>query len=124
MNDAPAKTYRLLGRDGLFFDSAVKGELGGQRRTKVYGRLRRPQHVDQLITGQSLRSREHERSEHRAALATAQIGRHDAASYDCGELAAEADRRSLHCVCPRYGEIVSSRFHKVKRSPATPRRCE
>ena len=33
------KTYRLIGTDGRSFDSAIKGALGGHRRSKIYGRL-------------------------------------------------------------------------------------
>lgn len=33
------KTYRLLGADGTFYESARKGFLGGNRRAKIYGRL-------------------------------------------------------------------------------------
>ena len=33
------KTYRLLGADGAFYESATKGLLGGSRRAKIYGRL-------------------------------------------------------------------------------------
>ena len=57
MNDAPAKTYRLLGRDGVFFDSAVKGALGGHRRTKVYGRLDCPTALRHVANGTYAKSR-------------------------------------------------------------------
>ncbi|NJC88147.1 MAG: metal-binding protein [Desulfuromonas sp.] len=33
------KTYRLLGPDGIMFESLVPGTLGGYRRKKIYGRL-------------------------------------------------------------------------------------
>lgn len=33
------RSYRLLGSDRKFYDSAAKGALGGNRRGKVYGRL-------------------------------------------------------------------------------------
>jgi methylphosphotriester-DNA--protein-cysteine methyltransferase len=33
------KTYRLLGADGKPYQSASKGQWGGHRRTKIYGRL-------------------------------------------------------------------------------------
>jgi methylphosphotriester-DNA--protein-cysteine methyltransferase len=32
-------TYRLLGADGVVRDSATPGQLGGNRRLKIYGRL-------------------------------------------------------------------------------------
>jgi methylphosphotriester-DNA--protein-cysteine methyltransferase len=34
-----SKTYTLLGADAKPYQSAVKGQWGGHRRTKVYGRL-------------------------------------------------------------------------------------
>jgi Metal binding domain of Ada len=34
----PVKTYRLLGPDG-FYDSVVPGELGGNEKSRIYGRL-------------------------------------------------------------------------------------
>ncbi|MDB5570769.1 MAG: hypothetical protein JWN93_1952 [Hyphomicrobiales bacterium] len=37
--DELAKVYRLLGPGGLPFASAARGAFGGNRRTKVYGRL-------------------------------------------------------------------------------------
>ena len=33
------KTYKLLGADGKFYQSATKGTLGGHRKDKIYGRL-------------------------------------------------------------------------------------
>jgi methylphosphotriester-DNA--protein-cysteine methyltransferase len=33
------KTYTLLGADGRPYRSAEKGQWGGHRRTKIYGRL-------------------------------------------------------------------------------------
>jgi methylphosphotriester-DNA--protein-cysteine methyltransferase len=33
------KTYRLLGADGRFYQSATKGLFGGTRVRKLYGRL-------------------------------------------------------------------------------------
>jgi methylphosphotriester-DNA--protein-cysteine methyltransferase len=36
------KTYRLLGADGNFYESARKGLFGGNRRAKIYGRLNCP----------------------------------------------------------------------------------
>jgi len=32
-------SYTLIGRDGRPYASARKGELGGHRKTKIYGRL-------------------------------------------------------------------------------------
>ena len=33
------ETYRLLGPDGVFYESTTPGLLGGHSRQKVYGRL-------------------------------------------------------------------------------------
>jgi len=33
------KTYKLLGADGKFYESATKGTLGGHRKDKIYGTL-------------------------------------------------------------------------------------
>ena len=33
------KAFTLVGADGKTYDSPVKGEFGGNRRTKVYGRM-------------------------------------------------------------------------------------
>lgn len=33
------KTYTLLGADGKFYQSALKGTLGGHQRHKIYGTL-------------------------------------------------------------------------------------
>jgi methylphosphotriester-DNA--protein-cysteine methyltransferase len=45
------KTYTLLGRDGEPYQSAEKGELGGHRRTRVYGRLDCPVALSLLRRG-------------------------------------------------------------------------
>jgi len=39
MNNPNDKIYKLLGADGKFYESAVKGTLGGHRKDKIYGRL-------------------------------------------------------------------------------------
>jgi methylphosphotriester-DNA--protein-cysteine methyltransferase len=31
--------YRLIGADGVEYESATKGALGGHRKNKIYGRL-------------------------------------------------------------------------------------
>ena len=33
------RTYRLIGPDGLPYDSPVKGTLGGHAKSRIYGRL-------------------------------------------------------------------------------------
>ena len=39
MNDKNPKTYKLLGADGKFYQSAEKGIFGGHRKDKIYGTL-------------------------------------------------------------------------------------
>jgi hypothetical protein len=34
-----ARTYTLIGRDGKPFQSETKGQLGGYRKDRIYGRL-------------------------------------------------------------------------------------
>ena len=34
-----ARTYQLLGPDGVPYESTTKGTLGGHRRSRIYGRL-------------------------------------------------------------------------------------
>jgi hypothetical protein len=34
-----SKTYRLLGSDGKTYESSAPGELGGNRKARIYGRL-------------------------------------------------------------------------------------
>jgi len=34
-----ARMYRLLGADGVAYQSPIKGTLGGHRRSRIYGRL-------------------------------------------------------------------------------------
>ena len=34
-----ARTYRLVGPDGVPYESPTKGTLGGHRRSRIYGRL-------------------------------------------------------------------------------------
>ena len=38
-NDEPRKQYQLVGPDGRSYVSAAKGALGGNRSSKIYGRL-------------------------------------------------------------------------------------
>lgn len=45
------KTYKLLGADGVPYESPVKGELGGHARTRVYGRLDCPVALSLLRRG-------------------------------------------------------------------------
>ena len=52
-----AKRYRLLGADGLPYESAAPGTLGGHRRTKVYGRLDCPGALRWIAKGHYVRHR-------------------------------------------------------------------
>jgi methylphosphotriester-DNA--protein-cysteine methyltransferase len=45
------KTYRLLGADGVAYESPTKGALGGHSRTRVYGRLDCPVALSLLRRG-------------------------------------------------------------------------
>ena len=45
------KSYTLVGADGVPYASAVKGELGGHARTKVYGRMDCPVALSLLRRG-------------------------------------------------------------------------
>jgi hypothetical protein len=48
-----AKTYKLLGPDGRFYDSPSKGRLGGNGRMKIYGRLDCPSALRAVSRGQT-----------------------------------------------------------------------
>ena len=43
--------YRLVGPDGLTYDSPTRGTLGGHRKTRVYGRLDCPGALRALARG-------------------------------------------------------------------------
>jgi hypothetical protein len=49
--DSQAKTYQLLGPDGRFYQSTVKGILGGHKSDRVYGRLDCPAAARALSRG-------------------------------------------------------------------------
>jgi methylphosphotriester-DNA--protein-cysteine methyltransferase len=51
------KTYTLLGADGRPYQSAAKGQWGGHRRTKVYGRLDCPSALRAIERGGYTRHR-------------------------------------------------------------------
>ncbi|MFE1960811.1 Ada metal-binding domain-containing protein [Streptomyces sp. NPDC059479] len=57
MTDAPARTYRLLGPDGIPYRSPVPGTLGGHRRGRLYGRLDCPSAARVLARGGYVRER-------------------------------------------------------------------
>jgi hypothetical protein len=46
-----AKVYTLIGADGLPYQSAVPGALGGHRRGKLYGRLNCPSALRAIARG-------------------------------------------------------------------------
>ena len=50
-------SYTLLGADGKPQASDVKGQLGGHRRTKVYGRLDCPSALRAIAAGGYIRHR-------------------------------------------------------------------
>jgi Metal binding domain of Ada len=49
----PAKTYRLLGADGRSYQSRAKGLLGGNARSKIYGRLDCPSALRAIRRGRT-----------------------------------------------------------------------
>jgi methylphosphotriester-DNA--protein-cysteine methyltransferase len=51
------KTYRLLGADGKPYQSASKGQWGGHRLTKIYGRLDCPSALRAIAGGGYARHR-------------------------------------------------------------------
>jgi Metal binding domain of Ada len=46
-----SKTYTLLGTDGKPYQSASKGQLGGHRRSRIYGRLDCPAALRAIARG-------------------------------------------------------------------------
>ena len=44
-------TYVLLGADGRFYESDVKGQWGGHRRQRIYGRLDCPSALRAIARG-------------------------------------------------------------------------
>lgn len=51
------KTYRLLGADGKPYQSASRGQWGGHRLTKIYGRLDCPSALRAIAGGGYTRHR-------------------------------------------------------------------
>jgi len=51
------KTYRLIGRDGKSYESAVPGTLGGHKRNKGYGRLDCPSALHWIAKGYYVKHR-------------------------------------------------------------------
>ncbi|MFD7861434.1 Ada metal-binding domain-containing protein [Streptomyces sp. NPDC059783] len=52
-----AKTYTLLGADGRFYRSPARGEWGGHRGSKIYGRLDCPAALRAVARGGYVRHR-------------------------------------------------------------------
>ena len=52
-------TYTLLGADGKPYQSAVQGQLGGRRRTRIYGRLDCPAALRAIARGGYARHRDY-----------------------------------------------------------------
>jgi methylphosphotriester-DNA--protein-cysteine methyltransferase len=50
-------SYSLLGADGRVYESDVKGQLGGHRRTRIYGRLDCPSALRAIAAGGYTRHR-------------------------------------------------------------------
>ena len=46
-----ARIYRLVGPDGVVYESTTKGTLGGHRRSRIYGRLDCPGALRALARG-------------------------------------------------------------------------
>ena len=57
MSSRSGKTYRLIGANGLPYESKVPGTLGGHRRNKIYGRLDCPVARRWIATGKPIRHR-------------------------------------------------------------------
>lgn len=52
-----AETYTLCGADGRFYQSAVKGQWGGHRGIRIYGRLDCPSALRAIARGGYTRHR-------------------------------------------------------------------
>jgi methylphosphotriester-DNA--protein-cysteine methyltransferase len=50
-------SFTLLGADGRPYESDVRGQLGGHRRTKIYGRLDCPSALRAIAAGRYTRHR-------------------------------------------------------------------
>jgi methylphosphotriester-DNA--protein-cysteine methyltransferase len=48
---AGARTWTLLGADGIYYQSPVEGQWGGHRGTKIYGRLDCPSALRAIARG-------------------------------------------------------------------------
>lgn len=51
------KEYKLLGADGLFYNSTTPGRLGGHKKLKIYGRLDCPSALRFIAKGQYVQHR-------------------------------------------------------------------
>lgn len=52
-----ARTWRLVGADGVPYDSDVPGALGGHRKDRIYGRLDCPGALRWIALGHYVRQR-------------------------------------------------------------------
>jgi hypothetical protein len=52
-----AKLYTLLGPDGAPYESTTPGQLGGHRRSRLYGRLDCPSALRAIARGRYVRNR-------------------------------------------------------------------
>jgi methylphosphotriester-DNA--protein-cysteine methyltransferase len=51
MDVARRRTWTLVGADGRQYESAVRGSLGGHRKSRVYGRLNCPAALRAIARG-------------------------------------------------------------------------
>ena len=56
-DEGSGKTYTLIGGDGKSYQSTVKGQLGGYRKDKIYGRLDCPNALKWLAKGHYAKQR-------------------------------------------------------------------
>ena len=56
-SDEMMKTYRLIGADGIAYESTTPGTLGGHRRSKIYGQLDCPGALRWIAKGHYVRQR-------------------------------------------------------------------
>ncbi len=55
--EAGAVTYTLIGADGIRYESETKGNLGGHRRNRIYGRLDCPSALRAIAKGRYVEHR-------------------------------------------------------------------
>ena len=57
MTNPNGKTYKLLGADGKFYESAAKGRFGGHKKLKLYGKLDCQSALEFIAKGQYVNER-------------------------------------------------------------------